>query len=158
MTFFGMNVRVDSSMLDDAFLLVAVQIVELESLREHEATDPKRLWRLMRQIKADGMLKFAIAIDQKTKIILDGEHRFTALKKLGCHRIPVVAVDYDSPLIIVKPWRKGEHWTKQDVKDISEKGEVFPPTTTKHMIQLRGKLTHISIIEQQVNTSLEELM
>lgn len=139
-------------------MFFSVQIVELESLREHETTDPKRLWRLMRQIKSDGMLKFAIVIDQKTKIILDGEYRFTALKKLGCRRIPVVAVDYDSPLIIMKSWRKDENWTKQDVKDISNKGEVFPPTTTKHMIQLDGKLAHISIIEQQVNIPLEELM
>lgn len=136
----------------------SVQIVELESLREHEATDTKRLWRLMRQIKSDGMLKFAIVIDQKTKIILDGEYRFTALKKLGCRRIPVVAVDYDSPLIIMKSWREGENWTKQDVKNMSNKSKVFPSTTTKHMIQLRGKLVHISAIEQQVNMPLGELM
>lgn len=134
-----------------------MQVVDLDKLRQHEEVDPIHLRELKEEIKSDGILKLAIAVDVNTKIILDGEHRFNALKELGCKKIPVVFVDYDSPAITIQAWRKGEEWTKKDVRDAGFSEQKLPPTTTKHMIKISNRLRHISTIEKQVNISLEKL-
>ncbi len=109
------------------------------------------------EIRSDGMLKLAIAVDIDTNIILDGEHRFNALKELGCGKIPVVFVDYDSPKIEIQAWRKGEQFTKKDVIEAGFSRQKLPPTTTKHMIKSFNRLRHISAIEKRVNVPLEKL-
>jgi len=92
-----------------------MQLVELSKLSQHEEADPMRLNELKEEIKLDGILKLAIAVDINTNIILDGEHRFNILKELGCKKIPAVFVDYNSPDIKVQAWRKGEQLTKNDI-------------------------------------------
>lgn len=115
------------------------------------------LKELKDEIRSDGMLKLAIAVDIDTNIILDGEHRFNALKELGCRKIPVVFIDYHSPEIKVQAWRKGEKLTKKDVIEAGFRRRKLPPTTTKHMVKIFNKLRHISVIEERVNIPLEKL-
>ena len=136
---------------------LTVQIVDLNMLKQHEEVDPIHLRELQEEIRSDGILKLAIVVDANTKIVLDGEHRFSALKELGCKKIPAVLVDYDSSEITVQAWRKGENWTKKDVRDAGFSGQKLPPMTTKHMIRISNRLRHISAVEKQVNIALEKL-
>lgn len=76
---------------------VEAQLVELNKLRQHEEVDSAHLKELKEEIRSDMVLKFAIVVDKNTNVILDGEHRFNALRELGCRSIPVVYVDYNSP-------------------------------------------------------------
>ncbi|MCW3975923.1 MAG: ParB N-terminal domain-containing protein [Candidatus Bathyarchaeota archaeon] len=80
---------------------VKAQLVELNKLLEHEECDQFHLKELIKEIATDRILKLAIVADKDTNIILDGEHRFNALKKLGCKKIPVIYIDYNSPSIEV---------------------------------------------------------
>jgi hypothetical protein len=100
----------------------------------------------------DGILKRPIVVDRSTKIILDGHFRFNALKQLGCSKIPVFFVDYDSPHILVEGWRDGETVTKEDVVRAGLTGKKLPPKTSKHMLSF-----HISKIAKKVNTPLSDL-
>ena len=134
-----------------------VVFFEIETLREHEEIRPDYLEELKKEIVLDGKLKMPICIDKKTCIILDGHHRLHALKRLGCKRIPVVLVDYQSPEIKVIPWRAGETITKEKIIDIALSGKRMPSKTSKHMIALDGKWKHISAIQGIINISLEEL-
>ncbi len=134
-----------------------VQIVELNKLRHHEEVDTMHLKELKEEIKSDGILKFAIAVDVDTNTILDGEHRFNALLELACKKIPVVFVDYDSPEIKVQAWRRGEEYSKEDVREAGFSKQKLPPTTTKHMVSICSRLRHISVIEKKVNVPLEKL-
>ncbi|MEO3993480.1 MAG: ParB N-terminal domain-containing protein [Desulfurococcaceae archaeon TW002] len=77
------------------------QLVELDKLKEHEEVNSIRLEELKKEIKTDTILKFAIVVDKNTNIIFDGGLWFNALKELGCKRIPVIYVDYNSPDIEV---------------------------------------------------------
>ncbi len=137
--------------------LFNVQLAELNKLKHHEEVNSTHLEKLKKEIKADGILKLAIAVDAKTNVILDGEHRFNAIKQLGCKKIPVVFFDYDSPDIEVQAWRKGEQPTKKDVIEAGFSGQKFPPTTTKHMVRICNRLEHISAIEKRVNVPLGKL-
>lgn len=130
---------------------------EIEELKEHEEIRPDYLEELKNEIMFDGILKMPIAVDKNTCIILDGHHRLHALKRLGCKKIPVVLVDYQSPEIEVVAWREGEMITKEKIINTALSGGRMPSKTSKHMIILNGEWTHISAIEMIINVPLEEL-
>lgn len=134
-----------------------VVFFEIEALKEHEEIRPDYLEALKNEILLDGMLKMPICIDKKTCIILDGHHRLQALKRIGCKKIPVVMVDYQSPEIKVIPWREGEMITKEKIIDTALSGRRMPSKTSKHMILVNGKWTHISAIQGIIDVPLEKL-
>ena len=130
---------------------------EIEELKEHEEIRPDYLEALKNEIMSDGILKMPIAVDKHTCIILDGHHRLHALKRLGCKKIPVVLVDYQSPEIEVVAWREGETMTKEKIIHTALSGKRMPSKTSKHMIFLDGEWKHISAIQMIINIPLEEL-
>ncbi|MGQ9647152.1 MAG: ParB N-terminal domain-containing protein [Thermodesulfobacteriota bacterium] len=130
---------------------------EIEALKEHEEIRPDYLEALKNEILCDGILKMPICIDKKTCIILDGHHRLQALKRIGCKKIPVVMVDYQSPEIKVIPWREGETVTKEKIIEMALSGQRMPSKTSKHMILLNGQWTHISAIQGIIDVPLEKL-
>lgn len=132
--------------------------VNLSSLIGHEETKLKQFEKLKNEIQRDGILKKPIAVDKNTNIILDGHHRFNAIRSMGLTKIPVIFVDYNSPDVVMRPWRKSdENLTKEMMIEKVLKGEKFPPKTTKNFVKVNGKLKHISEIEKPVNVPLEEL-
>ena len=139
------------------FYEAEAQLVELDMLTEHEEVDPNHLKELKEEIEADKILKMAIVVDKNTNVILDGEHRFNVLRELGCRKIPVIYVDYNSPDIEVQSWKGNPHLTKKDVIEAGLGGRRFPPKTTKHVINVGDRILHISAIEKRVNIPLEKL-
>ena len=134
-----------------------VDLVEVSELREHEEVDPRHLEALRAKIKADGVLKRPIVVDRTTHVILDGEHRFNALKQLGCTRVPLIFVDYNSPSIHVKAWRRQERLTKQDVIEAGVTDRKLRPKTSRHEILVGSRLRHISALQTRVDIPLEQL-
>jgi hypothetical protein len=134
-----------------------IALIKIDDLKEHEEIRPDYLEELKNQIVSDGILKMPIAVDKKTYVILDGHHRLQALRKIGCTKIPVVLVDYQSPNIKVIGWRQGESITKEIIVDTALTGRKMPSKTSKHMIILNGELKHISCIEMVINIPLEKL-
>ena len=137
--------------------VVDIVFIRIEELREHEEIRPNYLEELKNEILSDGILKMPIAIDRDTYIILDGHHRLHALKRIGCKKIPVILVDYQSAEIEVIPWREGEKVTKGMIIDTALTGKRMAPKTSKHMIRVEGELKHISILETVINIPLDEL-
>ncbi|MBS3921492.1 MAG: ParB N-terminal domain-containing protein [Deltaproteobacteria bacterium] len=137
--------------------MVDIVFIRIEELREHEEIRPDYLEELKNEILSDGMLKMPIAVDRSTYIILDGHHRLHALKKIGCKKIPVILVDYQSMEIEVIPWREGEKITKEMIIDTALTGKRMRPKTSRHMILVEGQLKHISCIETIINVPLDEL-
>ena len=134
-----------------------VDLVDVSELREHEEVDSKHLEALRAEIQADGVLKRPIVVDRTTHVILDGEHRFNALKQLGCTRVPLIFVDYNSSSIQVKSWRRQERVTKQDVIEAGVTDRKLRPKTSRHQIRLGSKLRHISALQTRVDVPLEQL-
>ncbi|WP_455276715.1 hypothetical protein [[Eubacterium] cellulosolvens] len=145
------------TLAQDIFLVSEVQFVELEKLIQHEEYDPIYLEELTDEIVLDKILKFTIVVDKDTNIILDGVHRFNVLKRLGCKKVPIVYVDYNSPLIEVDTWKKGLHLTKKDVVKAGLSGKKFLPKTSKHMIRNGDNTAHILTIEEEVNVPIDSL-
>jgi len=131
-------------------------LVAIELLKAHEEVDKIYHEKLKKIIESDRVLKKPVVADINTYIILDGHHRVSVLRSLGCRFVPVVLVDYNSPYIIVESWRNMKI-DKETVLSRALNGKMFPPKTTKHMIQINGKLKHISFIQKAVNVPLDAL-
>jgi len=137
--------------------ILDIRVVKTSLLRGHERIDPKRLYNLKTEIESDGILKRPIAVDINTKVILDGHHRIEALKLLGCSKIPVLFVDYQSPKIGVRTAENGEEYSKEKVIEAALKGKPLPPKSTWHYVTFSERVAHISKIQKRVDVSLEDL-
>jgi hypothetical protein len=76
-------------------------------------------------------------VENRHYIILDGHHRYQALLDLGCKRIPVYLVDYFQDAIRVETWPGAivDHITKEEVVEAVLRGKLFPPKTTRHILE-----------------------
>ncbi|MCS7145107.1 MAG: ParB N-terminal domain-containing protein [Aigarchaeota archaeon] len=131
--------------------------VRLEELKEHENFNPQRLEELLAEILRDGCLKRPIIADAKTKVILDGHHRYNCMKRLGKTQIPVYFVDYWRPEIEVYPWDNKPPVTKEMVIEAGLSGRKLPSKSSRHMVRLSNELHHIEYIEKIEPTPLEKI-
>ncbi len=69
----------------------------LGMLKEHEFPEPSLTKHLLEEIRADGVLRRPIAVDENTNVILDGHSRFTCLNLLGCKIIPLTSSIIECP-------------------------------------------------------------
>ena len=125
-------------------------LVPLDMLRVHEEICWNHLRRLIGDILRDGVLRRPLLVEDRYLIILDGHHRYAALKILGASRAPVFPVEYDSPKVAVDSWRPGMRVTKEMVLEAGLKGKLLPFKTSRHI--LRG------ITVPEVNVPLRKLI
>jgi hypothetical protein len=117
-----------------------VVLLPIDQLRPHEKGSPLYLELLRREIVRDGMLRYPIVADEKTCVILDGMHRWLALKSIGYRSIPVILVDvFQKPVIRVGRKRVHqyvsdpvEEITIQKVISAGLNGHLMEPRTTRH--------------------------
>ncbi|HEV8595627.1 MAG TPA: ParB N-terminal domain-containing protein [Thermoplasmata archaeon] len=111
-------------------------IVELEKLRPHEQTQPALLAKIADALVADGCVIRALLVESRHMVILDGHHRFEALRRIGCRRAPVYLVEYESDAIDLTTWPEApvRKVSKEEVVDRGVRGDLFPPKTTRHLV------------------------
>lgn len=112
------------------------ELVDIEKLRGHEQLRPDLLESLMTEIRADGVLLKPILVAETHYVILDGHHRWAALKALGCRRVPAFLVDYFSENVDLGLWptAKIPSVTKEEVVARGRGGQPFTPKTTRHRV------------------------
>lgn len=79
-------------------------MIGIEDLKPHEEVIEEVVQRLSREIRVDAEVHDPLIVDQGDFLILDGMHRFNALKRLGCRFAPCCLLDYGSPQIKVGSW------------------------------------------------------
>jgi uncharacterized protein (DUF1015 family) len=121
------------------------ELVPVEKLHEHEAISPDTLRECIQFIKnLDGVNK-PILVDDQFYVILDGHHRFNALKMMGCKRIPAYLIDYESHEVMLGLWPEAcvTSISKKDVIKMGLSNKVYPPKTTRHTF--RFELPKVSV-------------
>ncbi len=113
---------------------MTLTLVPVNALKQHEHIVDENMVRLQRELAHDGMVKDPIIVDERTMVILDGHHRYNALKRMGYKYVPVCLVDYRSDRITVGPWRKGERVTKAEVVQAGLTGVLLPAKTSRHVV------------------------
>ncbi len=127
------------------------ELLDIELLHCHEEIQPPLLERVLREIREDGYVKKPILVADKVYVILDGHHRFEALKRLGCRRAPCYVIDYFSDVVDLTLWptAKVKGVRKEDVVERGRAGMLYTPKTTRHTLKIRLP---------DVFTDLEDLM
>ena len=85
----------------------------------------------------------SILICNKTNVIIDGHHRFHALKLLEVDLIPVSLIDYNSDLILTN---KKNSLSKEEIINSAKDNNILPPRTSKHVINFKKHNFPIIII------------
>lgn len=134
-----------------------LKLMRIEELKEHEQYDPVHLEELFAEIVRDGVLKRPILVDERTKTIIDGHHRYNCMKRLGKRYIPAYLIDYRSEDLVVEPWDNRPPVTKEDVLRAALTGQKLPPKSSKHMVKIGGVLQHVTYIEYERPTPLNEI-
>ncbi len=130
---------------------VRFELLDIDLLHCHEEIRPEILEPLIEEIKGDGYVKRPVLVADKAYVILDGHHRYEALRRLGCQRVPCYVVDYFSDAVDLTLWptAKEKNVRKQDVVERGRAGLLYTPKTTRHTVR---------IALPDVFTDLEDLM
>ena len=138
---------------------VRFALVPIGDLKTHEAAEPDRVRRVIKQMRSTGIVKKAIAVDSKSMVVLDGVHRLTALEMLGCVRVPVWLIDYADEEVVVFSKDRKSQIPKEAVIKAATLGPKFPPKTTRHMVKKKdGSFVNIADLEGDVSVPLSTLM
>lgn len=81
-----------------------ISLIPINEVRLHEECDSSLLSKIIESIKGEGIIKDPIAIEDRDFIIIDGTHRYLALKELGCKIIPSVLYNYRSNKLRIACW------------------------------------------------------
>jgi len=117
------------------------EILPIERLRPHEAIDQAGVDAIIRDLHHRRIFREPIWVARGSHVILNGHHRWAAMRSIGAHRIPAWVFDYlDDDTIHLDRWTPGEPISKHQVVEAGEKGELFPQKTTRH--RLTKELPH----------------
>ena len=126
----------------------AVHLVPIEWLKPHEEIHEKNVVQLQKMtLRWKGYTK-PLLVDLKTGSILDGHHRYRVGMNLGLSRVPAMLFDYlNDDSIIVEAWPSAglENLEKQDIIDMSMSSELFPPKTSRHIIESEVPPIHVPL-------------
>lgn len=110
----------------------AMKLIDVHKLRPHEEVDPINLDMLATKINREGYWFIPVLIDQETKIIMDGHHRYNFALQAGLSVIPCYQLSYSSGKVKVFDWVSGEPFSNTKIIEKVNSGSVFPAKTTRH--------------------------
>lgn len=126
------SIKIDSNIIE------GITEVNIESIIPHEKVlvDKKDILKENLKYKDDCLIISTILICSQSNIIIDGHHRYTALKELGYKKAPVTLVNYFSDKIITN---ENNSFSKNKIISNSKEGILYEPKSTKHLIFCNNK-------------------
>ena len=117
----------------DNDLIKGVDLIDIDYLNPHEKIIEKKKTLLTKFIKSYNSYYIisSIVCCHETLLIIDGHHRFFALKELGFKKVPVTLIDYKNDII-----RTGKinPLDKNYIIDIGKSSALLEPKSTEHAI------------------------
>jgi hypothetical protein len=126
-------------------VVTSIQEVEINLLLCHENVVEDRLNSYISYLKTleGDLLISSIIVCDKSMIIIDGHHRYHALKQFGVINVPVTFVNYNHPYI--KAYFD-DRILKTKIIETVNSGELLPPKSSKHVIWDKNKKVYQPIL------------
>lgn len=130
-----------------------LEIIPLDNLLPHEKINRDHAKQMAEDIRTRGVLRKPIWVARGHNVILNGHHRWAALKMLGTSHIPAWVLDYeDDSIVTISRWNPGPPISKKEVIRRALARRSFPPKTTRHkiMVKLPARPTPLSELKGQI--------
>lgn len=140
----------------DDNIIVGIKEIEVDIVMPHEKVllDKKEILKNNLKYKDEYLIISTILVCSNSNMIIDGHHRYAALKELGYKKIPVTLINYFSDKIMTD---KDNSLLKEDIIKHSETGNLYEPKSTKHLIFCNEskKWYPITLVSSLYNLSLK---
>ncbi len=126
-------------------IVTSIQEVDIDLLKCHEEVVGDRLRSFINYLESleGDILMSSIIVCDKTMMIVDGHHRYQALKFFGIKKVPVTFVKYDSHLI--KAYFD-DRILKSEIINKVDQGKLLSPKSTKHVVWDNRKKNYVPIL------------
>lgn len=131
------------------------ELIKTKKIKALEYVFPHHYANLRKMIYDVGYMKYALIVEDKYNIVLDGSNRHLFLALEGFKYAPVHYVDYSDTHVRVGSNRihrilinSSVTVTKNDVIRRGTTGDLYPPRTTRHFIPF---------LRPEINISLKKL-
>ena len=114
-------------------LIKDVKMIDIDLLNPHEQIIEEKKISLVKFIKSyeSYYIISSIVCCHETLLVIDGHHRYFALKELGFKKVPVTLIDYRSDSIrtgIMNPL------DKKFIVDVGKSSTLLEPKSTEHAV------------------------
>ena len=114
-------------------LIKDVKMIDIDLLNPHEKIIEEKKISLVKFIKSyeSYYIISSIVCCHETLLVIDGHHRYFALKELGFKKVPVTLIDYRSDSIrtgIMNPL------DKKFIVDVGKSSTLLEPKSTEHAV------------------------
>lgn len=134
--------------------IVEIDIAPIDELYIHEEVVESNLISLIKSLKTSGFQRDPIIVDKNSGVILDGMHRYSALKRLGMGYITVAKVDYFDENIILRRWFR--IYESVDLESIRFEKKLRDVITSTYLIEKNNlDIDKSDLIEYPDKTSIK---
>ena len=121
------SIKIDETLIKD------VTEINIDLVFPHEKVivDKKEILKNNLKYKDQSVIISSIIACHESFVIIDGHHRFTALKELGVKKIPVTLINYSNKDIRTTD---NNSILKEDLIRNAKKNKLYSPKSTKHSV------------------------
>ncbi len=132
------SIKIDNDIVKE------IKEIDISNIMPHEKVllDKKEVLKGNLKYKDDQLIISTILICSESNMIIDGHHRYTALKELGFKKAPVTLVNYFTDKIITD---ESDSFSKNEIISNSKKGKLYEPKSTRHLIFCNNSKSWYSI-------------
>ena len=133
-------------------------ILSIHDLLPHEEINESKVLSIIGEIKGHQYLFAPVLVDKRSKIIIDGHHRYNALKNMGYKSVPCIECNYLSKKIVaLKEGPNGRELDKKYVISLAKNGQLLPKKYTFHVYKNGDSYDHLSKIIRPISLDLSKI-